>query len=97
MATKTAFRRPVFFPLFLAVAALAATLPGPALAYIGPGAGISLLGALWALVAAVGAAIVFVVAWPIRRALKRRRRPGAAERPLAAEPVEARAPRSELG
>jgi hypothetical protein len=41
-------------------------------AYIGPGAGLSLLGALWALVAAVTAALAFLVLWPIRQAMKRR-------------------------
>jgi type VI protein secretion system component VasK len=41
-------------------------------AYIGPGAGLSLLGALWALIAAVVAAVGFIVLWPIRRARKRR-------------------------
>jgi membrane protein implicated in regulation of membrane protease activity len=41
-------------------------------AYIGPGAGLSLLGALWALVAAVVAALGFIVLWPIRQSRKRR-------------------------
>ena len=41
-------------------------------AYIGPGAGLSLLGALWALIAAVAAALGFIVLWPLRRARKRR-------------------------
>jgi hypothetical protein len=41
-------------------------------AYIGPGAGLSLLGALWALIAAVVAAVAFIVLWPIRQAMKRR-------------------------
>src|SRR5690606_4232719 len=48
-------------------------LPLAAQAYIGPGAGLSLLGALWALVVALGAALVFVCAWPIRRLLRRLR------------------------
>jgi hypothetical protein len=41
-------------------------------AYIGPGAGLSLLGALWALLVAVGAALAFLVLWPFRQAMKRR-------------------------
>lgn len=45
----------------------------PAAAYIGPGAGLSLLGALWGLLAAVGAALLFVVTWPFRRMLRRKR------------------------
>ena len=42
-------------------------------AYVGPGAGLSLLGALWGLVAALGAAVLFVVLWPIRRARRQRK------------------------
>jgi membrane protein implicated in regulation of membrane protease activity len=49
-------------------------------AYVGPGAGLSLLGALWALVVAIGAAVAFIVAWPIRRMRRRKRE----ERELAA-------------
>ncbi|WP_299391744.1 hypothetical protein [Pelagibius sp.] len=45
----------------------------PALAYIGPGAGLSLLGALWGVVAAVAAALLFLLIWPLRRLMKRRR------------------------
>lgn len=57
-----------------AVAAIAAgLLPTAAFAYVGPGAGLSLLGALWALLVAVGLAVAFVVAWPVRRMLRRRR------------------------
>ncbi len=44
----------------------------PAEAYVGPGAGLSLLGALWAVVVAVFAALLFVVMWPLRRMMKRR-------------------------
>ncbi|MGH8160878.1 MAG: hypothetical protein ACRESR_01765 [Gammaproteobacteria bacterium] len=40
-------------------------------AYVGPGAGISLLGALWALLAVVGSAILYIVLWPLRRMRKR--------------------------
>lgn len=52
---------------------LMAVLPTAALAYVGPGAGLGLLGALWALIAAIGTALVFVLAWPIRNMLRRRR------------------------
>jgi membrane protein implicated in regulation of membrane protease activity len=41
-------------------------------AYIGPGAGLSLFGALWALIAAIAAALAFIVLWPIRNAMRRR-------------------------
>ena len=49
-----------------------ALLPMAAEAYVGPGAGLSLLGALGALLVAVGTAVMFVVAWPIRRLMRRR-------------------------
>ena len=48
-------------------------LPATAQAYVGPGAGLSLLGALWALLLALLAVVFFVFAWPIRRVLRRRR------------------------
>jgi hypothetical protein len=52
---------------------LSLTLPTAAFAYVGPGAGLSLLGALWGLVAAIGTAVAFIVAWPIRKLLRRAR------------------------
>jgi membrane protein implicated in regulation of membrane protease activity len=48
-------------------------LPHAASAYVGPGAGLSLLGALWALIVAVAAALAFLFAWPIRRMRRRKR------------------------
>jgi membrane protein implicated in regulation of membrane protease activity len=48
-------------------------LPATAGAYVGPGAGLSLLGALWALLVALGTALVFVIAWPVRRMLRKKR------------------------
>jgi len=60
----------------LAGAALAAGLAlgaaTPALAYVGPGAGLSLLGALWGVVVAILAALAFVVIWPVRQMIRRR-------------------------
>jgi len=44
-----------------------------AMAYVGPGAGISLIGALVGLVAAIFTALGVVLSWPIRKVLKRRR------------------------
>ena len=46
----------------------------PALAYIGPGAGITMLGALWGVIVAVLLAVAAVLFWPIRALLRRRRR-----------------------
>lgn len=45
----------------------------PAEAYVGPGAGLSLMGALWGLVIAVVASLGFIVLWPLRRFVLRRR------------------------
>ncbi len=53
---------------------------GPALAYIGPGAGLSLLGALWGVLAAVFAVFAFLLLWPLRRLLRRRKAETAARR-----------------
>lgn len=62
----------------LAIAVLAATLffspVTGAAAYVGPGAGLSLLGALWGVLIAVGLAVGFVIIWPIRSILKQRRK-----------------------
>jgi hypothetical protein len=60
-----------------ALAALALCLaPLPALAYIGPGAGIGALGAVVGLIAAVVAALGVVVLWPLRAAMRRARAGG---------------------
>jgi membrane protein implicated in regulation of membrane protease activity len=48
-------------------------LPLTVNAYVGPGAGLSLLGALWALLLAILMALAFIFAWPIRRMLRRKR------------------------
>lgn len=57
----------------LLTAVFALTMSGAALAYVGPGAGLSLLGALWGLILAIGAALGFVIFWPIRQWRKRAR------------------------
>ncbi len=62
-----------FIPL-AALLLFVCTLSTSASAYVGPGAGLSLLGAFWALIVAVGTAIGFVVAWPVRKLLRRNRR-----------------------
>lgn len=46
-----------------------------ALAYVGPGAGLGILGAILAVIAAVLASVVGLVLWPIRRYLRRRKEP----------------------
>jgi uncharacterized membrane protein len=47
---------------------------GPALAYVGPGAGITMLGALWSVLVAILLALGAVFYLPIRTMLRRRRR-----------------------
>jgi hypothetical protein len=60
--------KPVAFVFAILAFALAPTF---ALAYVGPGAGISALGSLFSLLAAVGLAIVGFIWYPIRRLLRR--------------------------
>lgn len=54
------------------LAGLCWLLSAPAMAYVGPGAGLTLLSALWGLLVAVVAAMAFLVVWPIRRWRRRR-------------------------
>jgi hypothetical protein len=46
----------------------------PAFAYIGPGAGITMLGALWGVVVAVVLALAAILLWPVRILFRRRRK-----------------------
>jgi type VI protein secretion system component VasK len=48
-------------------------LATPAFAYIGPGAGITVLGALWGIIVTVFVALGAVLLWPIRGLFRRRR------------------------
>jgi len=61
---RTAMR--VWFVLIATVVAVAA-LPGEAHAYIGPGAGVSAIGALVAFLAAIFFAVVGFVWYPVKR------------------------------
>lgn len=45
----------------------------PVLAYVGPGAGLGLLSAFWALLSAIVSSLAFLIIWPIRRRLRWRR------------------------
>ena len=61
----------------LAIGASAAVLAAsPAFAYVGPGAGLTLLGALWGLILAVVVSVGFILLWPIRRLMRRNRQIG---------------------
>lgn len=65
------------------VASLLLVLSAPALAYIGPGAGVSFLGSIWALLVGIVLAIGAIAFWPIRYLVRRARRgkaPAGAER-----------------
>jgi membrane protein implicated in regulation of membrane protease activity len=71
----------------IVAAILAMACMGVAQAYVGPGAGISLLGALWALIAVIGSAILYVILWPWRRLMKRRKREKEARRAHGEHPT----------
>lgn len=61
-------RRTALFAIGTTAIALAAF---PAVAYVGPGAGLTLLGALWGLILAVVVSLGFVLLWPLRRMMRR--------------------------
>jgi type VI protein secretion system component VasK len=61
-------RRAALLAIGTSAAALAAA---PAFAYVGPGAGLTLLGALWGLIVAVVLSVGFILLWPLRRLMRR--------------------------
>jgi hypothetical protein len=61
----------------LCAALVAAVLPEAALAYVGPGAGLTAIGTVLALLGAVGLALVGFVWYPLKRLLRRPAGPGA--------------------
>lgn len=52
---------------------LACMLAHPALAYVGPGPGLSMIGSFFTLVGGIVLALLMVLAYPIRLMLKRRK------------------------
>jgi membrane protein implicated in regulation of membrane protease activity len=52
---------------------LLALITSPAAAYVGPGAGISVLGSLLGILATIFVAIGAILFWPIRKLIKRRK------------------------
>lgn len=60
------------FTLILLISALLVSA-SPALAYVGPGAGISVLGSLLSILATIVVAIGAIIFWPLRKFLKRRK------------------------
>ena len=71
----------------IAVAIAVATWPIAGHAYFGPGAGITMLSAVWGVVLAIGFALFAILAWPIRAMLRRGRKPAAPANPLPAQPA----------
>jgi hypothetical protein len=63
--------RPAVF--FLLIASMGLLYCDSAVAYIGPGAGITILGALWSVIVVVFVAIGSVLLWPFRVLLRRHR------------------------
>ncbi len=61
-------------PALVAAAAIAALLPGTVYAYVGPGAGLTAIGTVLALFAAVALAVVGFIWYPLKRLLARRQR-----------------------
>jgi hypothetical protein len=76
----------------VAVALGLSLLATPALAYIGPGAGITVLGALWGVVLAVVLAVAAVLLWPLRILFRRRHKRGRPADASAESEVDARSP-----
>lgn len=66
---------------------MCACLSLPAMAYVGPGPGLSMIGSLFALVGSVFAALFMVVFWPVRVYYKRwkRRKAGGTAEPKKSE------------
>ena len=62
-----------FFNLFISAFLLVIFLPSPALAYVGPGAGIAAIGAFIAIFVAIIAAIFGFAYYPIKRFLRKRK------------------------
>ena len=67
---------PVKFTACLLVLAGLLIYPAVSIAYVGPGAGITALGALWALIATVVITLVGLLIWPIRALMKRKKQSG---------------------
>jgi hypothetical protein len=77
--------------LFAVFVASFSVLSTPALAYVGPGAGITMIGALWAVIAGIVLALAGIMIWPIRAYLRRRKQATAdADQDDIAAPEEAK-------
>ncbi|MBT8422541.1 MAG: hypothetical protein KJP03_05445 [Gammaproteobacteria bacterium] len=65
--------QPIRKHLALLIVLGAGLTPLTSLAYVGPGAGISLLGALWGLIVGVVLALGVILIWPVRIMLRKRK------------------------
>lgn len=61
----------IFVHRIIATLLLGLFLPAMASAYVGPGAGISMLGALWGLIIGVVMAVGVILFWPIRMMIRK--------------------------
>jgi type VI protein secretion system component VasK len=57
--------------LAIGTSSAVALAASPAFAYVGPGAGLTLLGALWGLIIAIVLSVGFILLWPLRRLMRR--------------------------
>lgn len=73
------------------LAGLSLLFSGSAMAYVGPGAGISVLGALWGLIVGVVMALAVILFWPIRMMIRKNKAKKAAAAAEGSEVVEAEA------
>lgn len=71
----------------IAITAAACLVAEPAFAYVGPGAGLGLIAAFWALVTAVVASLGFLLLWPFRNRIRRRKKAADATRNRPEGPV----------
>lgn len=61
------------FRILVLVVFVTMSVTASAYAYVGPGAGLSTLGALWGVLLAIVASVGFILLWPVRRLVRRRR------------------------
>lgn len=64
----------------------------PLEAYVGPGAGISVLGSLLGILATIFVALGAVIFWPLRKMMKRRKANAAATQDAGADPTTGKPP-----